>query len=131
VFKKGLYYNNKQVKELIFQEGDYIYLFLQNLHSKRLSKKLNFKRYRLFKVKKKVATLNYKLDLPANLKVQTKVFRILLLKPALKGVPLKKKIKVNADKDKYNVKEVINLQKRKNTFKYLIKWLNYSLKSNL
>jgi len=131
VFKKGLYYNNKQVKELIFQEGDYIYLFLQNLHSKQLSKKLNFKRYRLFKVKKKVATLNYKLDLPANLKVQTKVFRILLLKPALKGVPLKKKIKVNADKDKYNVKEVINLQKRKNTFKYLIKWLNYSLKSNL
>ena len=53
--------------------------------------------------------------------MQTKVFHILLLKPTLKGVPLKKKIEINTNKDKYNVKEVINLQKRKNTFKYLIK----------
>jgi len=63
--------------------------------------------------------------------VQIKVFHISLLKPALKGVPLKRKIKVNANKDKYDVKEVINLQKGKNTFKYLIKWLNYNPKSNL
>jgi len=41
--------------------------------------------------------------------VRIKVFHILLLKPALKGVPLEKKIKVNTNKDKYNVKEVINL----------------------
>jgi len=53
--------------------------------------------------------------------VQIKVFYILLLEPALKGVPLKKKIKIDTDKDKYNVKEVINLQKGKNTFKYLVK----------
>ena len=63
--------------------------------------------------------------------MQIKVFYILLLKPALKGVPLKKKIKINTDKDEYDVKEVIDLRKRKNTFKYLIKWLDYSLKSNL
>ena len=53
--------------------------------------------------------------------MRTKVFHILLLKPALKGVPLEKKIKINADKDKYNVKEVMDSQKGKNTFKYLIK----------
>jgi len=53
--------------------------------------------------------------------VQTKVFHVLLLKPALKGVPLEKKIKINADKDKYNVKEVINLRREKNTFEYLVK----------
>ena len=88
---------------------------------KRLSKKLDFKRYRLFRIKKKVITFNYKLDLPINIKVQIKVFHVLLLKPTLKGVLLKKKIKINTDKDKYNVKEVINLQKGKNTFKYLIK----------
>ena len=63
--------------------------------------------------------------------MQIKVFHILLLKPALKGVPLEKKIKININKDKYNIKEVINLQKGKNTFKYLIKWLDYGLKSNL
>jgi len=63
--------------------------------------------------------------------VQIKVFHVSLLEPALKGVPLKRKIKVNANKDKYDVKEVIDLQKGKNTFKYLIKWLDYSLESNL
>jgi len=41
--------------------------------------------------------------------VQIKVFHILLLKPALKGVPLKKKIKIDTDKEEYNVKEVVDL----------------------
>jgi len=41
--------------------------------------------------------------------VWIKVFYVLLLKPALKGVPLEKKIKIDTDKDKYNVKEVIDL----------------------
>jgi len=63
--------------------------------------------------------------------VRIKVFHISLLKPALKGVPLEKKIKIDTDKDKYDIKEVINLQKGKNMFKYLIKWLDYGLESNL
>jgi len=53
--------------------------------------------------------------------VWIKVFHILLLEPALKGVPLEKKIKIDTNKDKYDVKEVINLWKGKNTFEYLIK----------
>jgi len=53
--------------------------------------------------------------------VQTKVFHISLLEPALKGVPLEKKIEINTNKDKYDVKEVINSQRGKNTFKYLVK----------
>ena len=53
--------------------------------------------------------------------MQIKVFHILLLKPTLKGVPLEKKTKINTDKDKYNVKEVMDLRKGKNIFRYLIK----------
>ena len=79
------------------------------MHLKRLSKKLDFKRYGPFQIKKKVATSNYKLDLPASIKVWIKVFYISLLEPALKGVPLEKKIKIDVNKDKYNVKEVIDL----------------------
>jgi len=85
--------------------------FLQNLHSRQLSKKLNFKRYRLFQIKKKITTSNYTLNLSTNIKVQIKVFYILLLGLTLKGIPLEKKIKINTNKDKYNVKEVINLRK--------------------
>jgi len=53
--------------------------------------------------------------------VWIKVFHILLLEPTLKGVPLEKKIKIDADEDEYDVKEVVDLRKGKNTFKYLIK----------
>ena len=62
--------------------------------------------------------------------MRIKVFHILFLKPTLKKVPLEKKVKIDTDKDKYNVEEVIDLRKGKNTFKYLVKWLDYSLKSN-
>jgi len=41
--------------------------------------------------------------------VWIKVFHILLLKPALKKVPLEKKIKIDANKDKYDVKKVVDL----------------------
>jgi len=41
--------------------------------------------------------------------VWIKVFYILFLKPALKEVPLEKKIKINVNEDKYNVKEVMDL----------------------
>ena len=60
-----------------------------------------------------------------------KVFHISFLEPALKGVLLEKKIKIDINKDKYDIKEIMDLQKGKNTFKYLVKWLDYSFKSNL
>jgi len=41
--------------------------------------------------------------------VQIKVFYISLLEPTLKGVPLEKKIEINTNKDKYNIKEVVDL----------------------
>jgi len=41
--------------------------------------------------------------------VQIKVFHVSLLEPTLKGILLEKKIKVNINKDKYDVKEVIDL----------------------
>jgi len=53
--------------------------------------------------------------------MQIKVFHISLLKPTLKEVPLEKKIKIDINKDKYDIKEILNLQKGNNTLKYLIK----------
>jgi len=41
--------------------------------------------------------------------VRIKVFHVSLLKPALKGVPLEKKIKININEEKYNVKEIVDL----------------------
>jgi len=60
-------------------------------------------KYRPFRITKKVATLNFKLDLPPSMKVRTKVFHILLLEPALRKVPLEKKVEVEADEDEFDV----------------------------
>ena len=53
--------------------------------------------------------------------MRIKVFHILLLEPTLKEVPLEKKIKIDTNEDKYDVKEVIDLRKGKNTFEYFVK----------
>jgi hypothetical protein len=56
-----------------------------------------------------VATFNYKLNLLITIKVKIKVFYISLLKPALKGVLLKKKLKVKAEEEDFNIDEVLDL----------------------
>jgi len=53
---------NISLKDLVKKKGDKIFL-IRNLNIKQLNKKLNIKKIRLFKITKKVLTLNYKLDL--------------------------------------------------------------------
>ncbi|PTB34719.1 hypothetical protein M441DRAFT_155036, partial [Trichoderma asperellum CBS 433.97] len=48
-----------------------------------LNNKLDFRKLRLFKILKKIKEVNYKLDLPNNIKLKTAVFYVLLLKKAL------------------------------------------------
>jgi hypothetical protein len=111
VLKKGVYFDdNERVKGPTLREGDYVYLFLRNLHSKRPSAKLDFKKYRPFCIARKVATSNFELSLPTIIEVRTKVFYILLLELVLKRVLLKKKIEIKADKKEFNVKEVLDLR---------------------
>jgi len=46
---------------------------------------------------------------PTIIKVCTKVFYISLIELALKKVLLEKKVKVEADKEKFNVKKILDL----------------------
>ncbi|KAK4446214.1 hypothetical protein QBC34DRAFT_305355, partial [Podospora aff. communis PSN243] len=69
-----------------------VYLFSQNLYTNRLSCKLNFKKLRLFTIRRKVTTFNYKLNLLTFIKVLTKVLYISLFKLILKTVLLKEEI---------------------------------------
>jgi len=56
-----------------------MYLFIKNLKTRKLSKKLNYIKVELFFVKKTKKSINYKLDLLKNVKVFL-IFYILLLK---------------------------------------------------
>ena len=59
--------NKKRVQEHFYKEGDKVYLLQQNIKTKRLSNKLDFKRLGLFRVKKVVGKLDYELELPRGL----------------------------------------------------------------
>ena len=53
------YYNKYRLKGPCLERGDKVYLILQNLYTKQLSKKLDFKKIRLFKVNKRILDNNY------------------------------------------------------------------------
>lgn len=101
------YYNKYRLKGPYLKEGNKIFLFARNIKIKRLSKKLNWKKIGLFKIKKKVLTLNYKLNLPSTIRLRSKVFHISLLKPALKKAKLNTFTKA-LNNEKFDIKEVLN-----------------------
>ncbi len=57
--KMKRYYNKHRLKGLRLERGDKVYLISRNLYTKRLSKKLDFKKIRLFKVEKRISNNNY------------------------------------------------------------------------
>ena len=63
------YYNLKVSKGLNFKKGDKVWLLYKNILNGWLSEKLNYIKLELFKIKKKVIEVNYKLNLLAKIKI--------------------------------------------------------------
>ena len=63
------YYNLKVFKRLNLKKGNKVWLLYKNILNRRLSKKLNYIKLGLFKIKKKIIKINYKLDLLAKIKI--------------------------------------------------------------
>jgi len=71
---------NKYRKEYFkLKEGDKVYLLIKNIKSKRLNKKLNYIKIKLFSIKKIKGLINYELNLLADVKVYL-IFYIFILK---------------------------------------------------
>ena len=63
------YYNLKVSKGLDLKGRDKVWLLYKNILSRRLSKKLNYIKLELFKIKTKITEVNYKLDLLVKIKI--------------------------------------------------------------
>src|SRR6266566_4576034 len=72
------YYNIKRIKRLFFKEKDKIYLFRKNITIKRLSDKLNFKKFGPFIIIRKIFEFNYKLLLFKTIQIYF-IFYVFLL----------------------------------------------------
>ena len=82
------YYNKKKSKSSTFLEGDKVYLLQKNIKTKQPSKKLDYTKLGLFKMKAVKRPLNYELKLLLQMKIHL-VFHVMYLEPADNNTPLK------------------------------------------
>jgi hypothetical protein len=130
--KKIIFYYNKYYNiEPILKKKDKIYLIQQNIQTKQPNTKLDHKKLRLFKIKRIVGPINYKLVLPKTINIYP-VFHILLLELILPGVlpaPVTEIELVNPNAE-YKVEEILDHKRIRNHIKYLVKWTDYLYSEN-
>jgi hypothetical protein len=117
-----LYYNAYRSIKPILKEGNKIYLIQRNIQTKQPSTKLDHKKLGLFKIKRVIGPVNYKLVLPRTMNIHP-VFHISFLELVLPGVlpaPITEIELVNPNA-KYEVKEVLDHKQVRNYIKYLVK----------
>jgi hypothetical protein len=120
--KITLYYDKYYNIELTFKKKNKIYLIQQNIQTKQPSIKLDHKKLGLFKIKRIIGLVNYKLVLPKTMNIYP-VFHISLLELVLLGVllVLVTKIELVNPNAEYKVEEVLDYKQVRNYIKYLVK----------
>ena len=119
-------YTNWKTKPQVFNVGDIVWLLGRNLKTWWLNKKLNFKFMDPFKVKNRVGTQAYHLELPHMIKVHL-VFHISLLK-LCKGSNYPNEhppSEVIGDEKEYEVEKILNSCHQREHVQYLVKWKGY------
>jgi len=106
--KIKIYYNKTRFKNITLREKNKVYLFTRNITIKRPNKKLNYKKIKLFKIKKSIKGISFKLNLPKIIKIYL-MFYVLLFKPVNKEILI---IKIPKKYIKgffiYDVEEILN-----------------------
>jgi hypothetical protein len=103
------YYDVYYSIEPIIKERDKIYLIQRNIQIKRLNTKLDHKKLGLFKIKRIIELVNYKLILPKTMNIHP-VFYISFLELVLLGVlpaPVTKIEPINPTAE-YKIKEILD-----------------------
>ncbi len=124
------YYDKYKLEGPRLEKGDKVYLISQNLRIKRLSKKLDFKKIRLFKVEKRISDNNYRLSLLATMRLRTYIFYISLLELVYKNVQLVINIEAEDKEEKQNVEGILDLCVIDRQLEYLVKQLDFGLEDN-
>jgi hypothetical protein len=117
-----LYYNKYRNMESIFKERDKIYLIQRNIQTKQPNIKLDYKKLGLFKIRRIIRLVNYKLVLPKIINIHL-VFYTFLLELVLPGAPLVliTEIKPVNPNTKYKIEEILDYKQIKGQVKYLVK----------
>jgi hypothetical protein len=82
-----MYYNKSKLKKPRFREGDLVYLLRRNIKIIRLSDKLDYKKFGLFKVKRNIRDISYEFYFLLTMRIHP-VFHISLLELADLDTPI-------------------------------------------
>jgi hypothetical protein len=125
------YYNEYYNIEPILKEENKVYLIQRNIQTKQPSTKLDHKKLGLFKIKRIIGPVNYKLVLPKTINIYL-VFHISFLELVLLGVLLVPvtEIELINPNTEYKVGEILDYKQVRNYIKYLVKWIDYLYSEN-
>ena len=97
---------------------------LLNIKTTRPSDKLDFKKLGPYKILKKIGEVNYKLELPENIRLHL-IFHVLLLEKALVDENTREtiidEIIVEAEEEEYEVEDIIATRPGEEEHEYLVK----------
>lgn len=116
------YYNRKYNQELILKEKDKIYLFWKNIETKKPNTKLDYKKLKLFKIKKIKEFLNYKLTLSKSMNIYS-IFYISLFKLVFSEIFKTSETEIISTNQniEYKMEKILDCKYIKNKIKYLMK----------
>ena len=120
--RMSTYYNRKHSEALALKKRDKVYLLKCNINTKQLSNKLDFKKLRLYKIKKAIGLVNFELLLLHNSRIHP-IFYIALLELADNLILLldREEIQPINKEIEYNVNRILNIKKANSQVQYLIK----------
>jgi hypothetical protein len=120
--KRISYYNRYYNIEPTLKKKNKIYLIQRNIQTKQPSTKLDHKKLGLFKIKRIIRPVNYKLVLPKTINIYL-VFYISFFEPVLLGVLLVPvtEIELVNPNAKYKIEEILDHKQVRNYIKYLVK----------
>ena len=127
------WYDSKKQEGLAFKEGDLVMLDSQHIQTKRLSKKLDYKKIGLSHIEKAIGNRAFRLELPPQMKVHP-LYHIGLLKCYKSSkhptrIQIVPKVEEINEELNWEVREIVdsrqNRQKKYNPIEYLVLWEEY------
>jgi hypothetical protein len=124
------FYDKGRLEGPRLERGDMVYLISRNLRTKRPSRKLDFKKIGPFEIDKKVSDNNFRLKVPATMRLRTNVFHISLLEPAPKTARPDTTVEAEDEEEEWDVEGILDSRITDGQLEYLVKWLDFGPEDN-
>ena len=109
-----------------YRVGERVYLWTDNIKTKRVSKKLDHQSIGPFMIKRNIKDLSYELDLSVNMRIHS-VFHAFMLQSCDQFILLQTKPTPVESDEEYEVERILDKKMISETAHYLVKWKEYNI----